>query len=69
MGAFDPAQAGARLKEMLHTTERIRGVIAKYNLFPEYSTAQAIEEVKKRLDFKVQPGGTFSLSYVGFSPA
>src|SRR5687768_7835794 len=31
MGAFDPAQAGARLKEMLHTSERIRTVIAKHN--------------------------------------
>ncbi len=68
MGAFDAGQAGARLKEMLNTSERIRKAIEKYNLFPEYSTAQAIEEVKKRLDFQVQPGGTFSLSYIGFAP-
>jgi polysaccharide biosynthesis transport protein len=68
MVPFDAGQAGARLKEMLHASTRIRTVITKYNLFPELSTAQAIEEVKKRLDFQVQPGGTFSLSYVGFSP-
>jgi uncharacterized protein involved in exopolysaccharide biosynthesis len=68
MGAFDPAQAGARLKEMLHRSERIKAEIEKHNLFPEFSTAQAIEEVKKRLEFNVQPGGTFSLSYIGFSP-
>jgi succinoglycan biosynthesis transport protein ExoP len=68
MGGFDPAQAGARLKEMLHRTERIRAAIQKYNLFPDLSTAAAIEEVKKRLEFTVQPGGTFSLAYIGFSP-
>ncbi|HEY0707814.1 MAG TPA: hypothetical protein VGG33_13505, partial [Polyangia bacterium] len=68
MGGFDPAAAGARLKEMLHQSDRIRTVIAKYNLFQEFSTAGAIEEVKKRLEFTVQPGGTFSASYIGFSP-
>jgi phage shock protein A len=68
MGGFDPAAAGARLKEILHQTDRIRTLIEKYDLFPDFSTAGAIEEVKKRLEFTVQPGGTFSASYIGFSP-
>ena len=68
MGALDPAQAGGRVKDLLYATERVRAVVTKYNLFPEYSTPQAIEEVKQRLEFKVQPGGAFAISYIGFSP-
>jgi polysaccharide biosynthesis transport protein len=68
MGVFDPAQAGGRIKDLLYSTDRVRAVVTKYDLFPEYSTQQAIEEVKKRLEFQVQPGGAFALSYIGFSP-
>lgn len=68
MGVFDPQQAGGRIKDLLYSTDRIRAVVKKYDLFPEYSTQQAIEEVKKRLEFQVQPGGAFSASYIGFSP-
>jgi uncharacterized protein involved in exopolysaccharide biosynthesis len=69
LGVFDPAQAGGRIKDLLYSTDRIRAVVTKYDLFPEYSTPQAIEEVKKRLEFQVQPGGAYALSYIGFSPA
>ena len=68
LGVFDPAQAGGRIKDLLYSTDRVRAVVTKYDLFPEYSTQQAIEEVKKRLEFQVQPGGAFALSYIGFSP-
>jgi uncharacterized protein involved in exopolysaccharide biosynthesis len=68
LGVFDPAQAGGRIKDLLYSTDRVRAVVTKYDLFPEYSTQQAIEEVKKRLEFHVQPGGAFALSYIGFSP-
>jgi uncharacterized protein involved in exopolysaccharide biosynthesis len=67
-GALDPSQAGARLKGMLMSGDRIRPLIQKYQLFPEYSPQQALEEVKKRLDFQVGAGGTFSVKYTGFSP-
>jgi uncharacterized protein involved in exopolysaccharide biosynthesis len=65
----DPIQTGGRVKELLFATDRIRNVVTKFDLFPEYSTQQAIEETKKRLDFQVQAGGTFAITYVGFSPA
>jgi hypothetical protein len=68
LGVFDPAQAGGRIKDLLYSTDRVRAVVTKFDLFPEYSTQQAIEEVKKRLEFQVQPGGAFALSYIGFSP-
>jgi uncharacterized protein involved in exopolysaccharide biosynthesis len=67
-GTLDPAQAGARLKGMVMSGDRIRAVIGKFQLFPEYSPQQALEEVKKRLDFQVGAGGTFSVKYTGFSP-
>src|SRR5262245_6908219 len=67
-GTLDPSQAGARLKGMLMTSERIKGVIQKYQLFPDYTPQQALEEVKKHLDFQVGAGGTFSVKYTGFSP-
>jgi uncharacterized protein involved in exopolysaccharide biosynthesis len=67
-GTLDPAQAGARLKGMLMSGERLRTVIQKYQLFPEYTPQHALEEVKKRTDFQVGAGGTFSVKYTGFSP-
>jgi hypothetical protein len=67
-GTLDPAQAGARLKGMLMSGERLRAVIQKHDLFPEYTPQHALEEVKKRLDFQVGAGGTFSARYTGFSP-
>src|SRR6185436_1184440 len=67
-GTLDPSQAGARLKGMLMSGDRIKGVITRYQLFPEYSPQQALEEVKKRLDFQVGAGGTFSVKYTGFTP-
>lgn len=68
MGAVDPLVVGGRIKEMIFSTERVRKVVQKYDLFPELSNAQGIEETKKRLNFQVQPGGAFQVSYVGFSP-
>jgi uncharacterized protein involved in exopolysaccharide biosynthesis len=67
-GALDPTQAGARLKNMLTSGDRIRPVIEKYKLFDQYSPQQALEEVKKKIDFQVGAGGTFSVKYIGFSP-
>ena len=67
-GVLDPAQAGARLKGLLMSGNRIRAVIQRYQLFPEYSPQQALEEVKKRLDFQVGAGGTFTIKYTGFTP-
>ena len=64
----DPQQTGGRVKELLLSTDRIRTVVTKFDLFPEYSTQQAIEETKKKIDFQVQPGGTFAVAYTGFSP-
>jgi uncharacterized protein involved in exopolysaccharide biosynthesis len=67
-GTLDPAQAGARLKGMLMSGDRLRIVIQKHQLFPDFTPQHALEEVKKRLDFQVGAGGTFSVRYTGFSP-
>ncbi len=67
-GTLDPSQAGARLKGMLMSGDRLRAVIQKHELFPEYTPQAALEEVKKRTDFQVGAGGTFSVRYTGFSP-
>jgi uncharacterized protein involved in exopolysaccharide biosynthesis len=67
-GTLDPSMAGARLKGMLMSGDRLRIVIQKHDLFPDYTPQHALEEVKKRLDFQVGAGGTFSVKYTGFSP-
>jgi predicted RNase H-like nuclease (RuvC/YqgF family) len=69
LGAFDPQQVGARLKDLLYASERMRLVIKEFHLFEDLSPEQAIEEVKKRVLFQMQPGATFSVAYTGFSPA
>jgi uncharacterized protein involved in exopolysaccharide biosynthesis len=66
--APDLSDEGGRIKEILYETGRIRTAVEKFDLFPEYSTPQAIEEVKKHLAFDVQPGGTFTVGYTGFTP-
>jgi uncharacterized protein involved in exopolysaccharide biosynthesis len=66
--APDLSDEGSRIKEILFETGRIRAAVEKFDLFPEYSTPQAIEEVKKRLSFDVAPGGTFTVGYTGLSP-
>jgi uncharacterized protein involved in exopolysaccharide biosynthesis len=67
-GTLDPAMAGARLKGMLMSGDRLRIVIGKHQLFPDFTPQHALEEVKKRIDFQVGAGGTFSIKYTGFSP-
>jgi uncharacterized protein involved in exopolysaccharide biosynthesis len=65
----DPMQGGSRLKDQLFAGQRLSGVVKQFKLFPELPHQQALEEVKKRLQFVAQPGGTFAIAYVGTSPA
>jgi len=68
MGTVDMEEAGGRLSKLLLETSRIRQLVEKHDLFPEYSKQRAVEEVKRRLSFEPQLGGTYQVAYVGFSP-
>jgi polysaccharide biosynthesis transport protein len=65
--AFDAGDAGARLRELFFAGDRLAVQVARHHLFPELTTAAAVDELRKRLSFEVKPGGTFVLSFVGFS--
>src|SRR4051794_7034287 len=64
----DPMQAGGRLKDQLYAGERLNLVVKEFNLHPEVPRPRALEEVKKSIQFNIQPGGTFTISYIGSSP-
>jgi uncharacterized protein involved in exopolysaccharide biosynthesis len=67
-GVADPMQAGGRLRDQLFAGERLNQVVQDFNLHPDVPRQRALEEVKKNILFNVQPGGTFSISFIGTSP-
>jgi uncharacterized protein involved in exopolysaccharide biosynthesis len=69
LASLDPNQAGARIKDLLFATERVRAVVEEFQLHPELTIPQGIEEARKRLQFTLQPGNTFSIAFTGSSPA
>jgi capsular polysaccharide biosynthesis protein len=62
----------ARLKELLLARPNLERVIADFNLYPElrksFGMGDAIEELKKQIDFRAPGGDTFSIAFLGTSP-
>jgi capsular polysaccharide biosynthesis protein len=61
-----------RLKELLFARPNLERVITDYGLYPElrktYGMVDAIEELKKHVDFRAPGGDTFSIAFQGGSP-
>lgn len=62
-----------RLRELLFARPNLERVIKKYDLYPEvrrrYGMVDAVEELKKHMDFKAPGGDTFSIAFEGTSPS
>lgn len=68
-GAPDPRQAGARLKDMLMTGDRLGQVVKDLNLFAELPSLQArVDRMRERVIFKIHPGSTVSIAMVAEHP-
>jgi uncharacterized protein involved in exopolysaccharide biosynthesis len=61
-----------RLKELLFARPNLERVVTKFGLYPEtranYGMVDAIEELKKHIEFRAPGGDTFSIAFDGTSP-
>jgi uncharacterized protein involved in exopolysaccharide biosynthesis len=61
-----------RLKELLFARPNLERVIKKFELYPEirksYGLVDAVEELKKHVEFRAPGGDTFSIGFEGTSP-
>jgi polysaccharide biosynthesis transport protein len=61
-----------RLKELLYARPNLERVIKKFELYPEirkrYGMVDAVEELKKDVEFRAPGGDTFSIAFDGTSP-
>lgn len=59
----------ARLKELLFSRPNLERVVSRFNLYPDvrksYGMVDAVEELKKHVDFRAPGGDTFSIAYEG----
>jgi uncharacterized protein involved in exopolysaccharide biosynthesis len=75
----DAAEAAAsrtvavRLKELLMSRQTLERVLTEFNLYPELrrttGTTDAVEELKKHVEFRAPGGDTFSIAFEGDSPS
>jgi len=75
----DAAEAAAartvavRLKELLMSRQTLERVVTEFNLYPELrrttGTTDAVEELKKHVEFRAPGGDTFSIAFEGDSPS
>lgn len=67
------AQRGVtlRLKELLMSRPNLERVISRFDLYPQvrerYGMVDAVEELKKHIDFRAPGGDTFSIAFTGTS--
>jgi uncharacterized protein involved in exopolysaccharide biosynthesis len=61
-----------RLKEILMSRASLDVVVREFNLYPEIrrtrGPVEAVEELKKHIEFRAPGGDTFSLAFTGASP-
>lgn len=75
----DAAEAAAartvavRLKELLMSRQTLERVVTEFDLYPELrrttGTTDAVEELKKHIEFRAPGGDTFSIAFEGDSPS
>ena len=65
--------ASVRLRELLLSRPRLEQVVGGFGLYPElkrrYGLGEAVEELKKHIDFRAPGGDTFSIAFIGTSPS
>jgi len=64
--------ATARLKELLLSRPKLSQVVTSFGLYPDvqkkYGKEDAVEELKRHIEFKAPGGDTFSIAFTGSSP-
>lgn len=67
-----PKSVAARLQEILHSRQELAKVVADYGLYPEvrkvYGTFDAVDELRRHVEFRAPGGDTFSIAFSGTSP-
>lgn len=69
----NPRSASTRLKELLMSRPKLERVVSQFNLYPDtrakYGIGDAVDELKRHIEFKAPGGDTFSIAFAGTSPA
>ena len=64
--------ATARLKELLLSRPKLSQVVSAFGLYPDvqkkYGKEDAVEELKRHIEFKAPGGDTFNIAFTGSSP-
>ncbi len=64
--------ATVRLKELLFSRPKLSGIVSQFGLYreveQEYGPADAVEELKRNVEFRAPGGDTFSIAFRGSSP-
>lgn len=67
-----PRNATARLKELLLSRRELSRIVNQYGLYPDvrenYGADDAVDELKRHLEFRAPGGDTFSIAFQGRSP-
>jgi capsular polysaccharide biosynthesis protein len=68
-----PRNVTVRLKELLMSRRKLEGVIAEFALYPDvrrtHGMVDAVDELKRNIDFRAPGGDTFSIAFEGASPS
>lgn len=61
-----------RLKELLMARPKLERVVSEFDLYPDvrkrFGNVDAVDELKKHIDFRSPGGDTFSIAFIGSSP-
>lgn len=68
-----PRNMTVRLKELLLSRPKLERIVSSFDLYPtlqrKYGLLEAVEELKRHIDFRAPGGDTFSIAFEGASPA
>lgn len=69
----NPRSASTRLKELLMSRPSLEKVVKQFGLYPEtrakYGIGDAVDELKRHIEFRAPGGDTFSIAFIGTSPS
>ncbi len=67
-----PKSVAARMQELLNSRRELSGVVEQFDLYPDvrkaYGTFDAVDELRKHIEFRAPGGDTFSIAFQGTSP-
>jgi len=68
----NPRGASTRLKELLMSRPSLEKVVKEFGLYPDtrskYGIGDAVDELKRHIEFRAPGGDTFSIAFTGSSP-